>query len=385
MAIEGPLRELGIHDVFQLLDLNRKTGVLRLTSALRHNQGAVWFRQGAVVYAEIQSNPHPLGNLLVRAGKISEADLEGARRLQDERGDGRRIGDVLVEMGAIHAAELDRQIKFQIEEVIFEMMNWQEGYFSFTEESVDDVPGDALTHIRIESLLMEGARRIDEWSRMERKVPHVGVVPVLAPGGENEGGALDLLPSEWEVLALVDGERNLREIANALARSEFDVARTIFGMEAAGVVSLHDPGGGSETPATGAASLEDLLENARRRLADDDIVGARSIVEAALGAYPHEARLYVLSGDIYFREGQAASAEEHFRRALRLDSLMTAAHRRLGDALARQGKFGEATAWWTRWIKLSEQTGGNGDHGGRVEEAVQAARILETYLRGTDG
>ena len=31
MAIEGPLRELGIHDVFQLLDLNRKTGVLRVT------------------------------------------------------------------------------------------------------------------------------------------------------------------------------------------------------------------------------------------------------------------------------------------------------------------------------------------------------------------
>ena len=28
MAIEGPLRELGIHDVFQLLDLSRKTGTL---------------------------------------------------------------------------------------------------------------------------------------------------------------------------------------------------------------------------------------------------------------------------------------------------------------------------------------------------------------------
>ena len=32
MPIEGPLRELGIHDVFQLLDLARKTGVLKVTS-----------------------------------------------------------------------------------------------------------------------------------------------------------------------------------------------------------------------------------------------------------------------------------------------------------------------------------------------------------------
>jgi hypothetical protein len=43
MAIEGPLRELGIHDVFQLLDLSRKTGVLRVTSELRHNAGTIYF------------------------------------------------------------------------------------------------------------------------------------------------------------------------------------------------------------------------------------------------------------------------------------------------------------------------------------------------------
>src|SRR3990172_1981718 len=69
MAIEGPLKELGIHDVFQLLDVSRKTGVLRITSKIRHNQGTVYFDGGAVVHAEIQSNPHRLGGLLVGAGK----------------------------------------------------------------------------------------------------------------------------------------------------------------------------------------------------------------------------------------------------------------------------------------------------------------------------
>jgi len=48
MAIEGPLKELGIHDVFQLLDVSRKTGVLRITSKIRHNQGTVYFDGGAV-------------------------------------------------------------------------------------------------------------------------------------------------------------------------------------------------------------------------------------------------------------------------------------------------------------------------------------------------
>ena len=89
MAIEGPLRELGIHDVFQLLDLSRKTGALRVTSELRDNEGTVHFDSGKVVYASIRSNPHPLGAMLVRTGKVSEADLERALSLQAQRQDGR--------------------------------------------------------------------------------------------------------------------------------------------------------------------------------------------------------------------------------------------------------------------------------------------------------
>ena len=59
MAIEGPLRELGIHDVFQLLDLSRKTGRLRVTSALRDNEGTVYFKDGRVVSATVRSKPAP--------------------------------------------------------------------------------------------------------------------------------------------------------------------------------------------------------------------------------------------------------------------------------------------------------------------------------------
>src|SRR6266516_7327147 len=85
MAIEGPLRELGIHDVFQLLDLSRKTGALRVTSELRHNEGTIYFDNGVVVSAEIRSNPHPLGALLLRTGKITEADFERARDMQQRQ------------------------------------------------------------------------------------------------------------------------------------------------------------------------------------------------------------------------------------------------------------------------------------------------------------
>src|SRR5574338_1154531 len=114
MAIEGPLRELGIHDVFQLLDLSRKTGSLRVTSALRDNEGVVYFESWRVMSAVIRSNPHPLGGMLVRAGKITEADLERARQLQSHRPE-KRLGELLVEAGCLTSRELERQVRLQIE------------------------------------------------------------------------------------------------------------------------------------------------------------------------------------------------------------------------------------------------------------------------------
>src|SRR2546427_12600917 len=119
MAIEGPLRELGIHDVFQLLDLSRKTGVLRVTSELRHNAGTISFEGGAIIFAEIRSNPHPLGALLLRTGKISEADLERARDMQQRQGDGRRLGEILVSLGALTPRELERPLRLQVEQAVF--------------------------------------------------------------------------------------------------------------------------------------------------------------------------------------------------------------------------------------------------------------------------
>src|SRR5207244_147012 len=241
MPIEGPLRELGIHDVFQLLDLSRKTGLLRVTSELRHNAGTISFEGGAIIFAEIRSNPHPLGALLLRTGKITEADLARARDMQERQGDGRRLGEILVSLGALTPRELERQVRFQIEEVVFEVMSWREGYFSFSEGTPTELPTDAVVRIPTEALLMEGARRIDEWSRIEGRIPHLGVVPMLAPPQEASEGELDLLPPEWEMLAMINGVRDVRAIASALGRSDFEVAKTLFGLESAGVIVLAAP------------------------------------------------------------------------------------------------------------------------------------------------
>ena len=75
MPIEGPLRELGVHDVFQLLDLTRKTGSLSVRSALRDNDGVVHFLNGRVVGATMRDDNHKLGHMLVQAGRVTDEEL----------------------------------------------------------------------------------------------------------------------------------------------------------------------------------------------------------------------------------------------------------------------------------------------------------------------
>jgi Domain of unknown function (DUF4388) len=239
MAIEGPLRELGIHDVFQLLDLSRKTGTLAVTSELRDNEGTVHFQNGKVVAAAIKSNPHRIGDLLMRAGRVTASQVTEASKKQTEGGDTRRLGEILLDMGAITQKELERQIRIQIEAVVFELLSWREGFFRFEEGQMQS---DPMVQIGTEALLMEGARRIDEWSRISDRVPSLLAIPRLTDTGDDKHAPmLDLLPSEWEVLTMIDGDLDLRAIASRLARTEFDLAKVVYGLVSTGVVSLTVP------------------------------------------------------------------------------------------------------------------------------------------------
>jgi hypothetical protein len=284
------------------------------------------------------------------------------------------LGQILVDLGAISARELERQMRFQIEEVVFEMMSWHEGFFSFGEEAVT-VPADAV-RIRTEAILMEGARRIDEWSRIEKRISHLGVVPQLAPPREGEVGQVDLLPAEWELLALLDGTRNVRTLATELGRSDFDVAKTLFGLESAGVILLVDPGSAKGDRVTTAAQLAELVARAEDALAAKDLGRARAEAEQAAALFPHDATVHLVLGRIQLAAGRPGDAADELRRALQLDSFLVAAYRMLGYALVASGRFAEAVEQWEQWERLASRSDAETAQLDQVRRAKAAAQTL---------
>ncbi|MGH7709943.1 MAG: DUF4388 domain-containing protein [Gemmatimonadaceae bacterium] len=378
MAIEGPLRELGIHDVFQLLDLSRKTGRLRVTSLLRDNEGTVYFDSGRVVAALIRSNPHPLGTLLMRAGKVAEGDLARARAMQAGDPQPRRLGEILVSIGALTPKELERQVRLQVEAVIFELMSWREGHFSFSEGNLGEIPADALTSISTESLLMEGARRIDEWARIAHKIPHLDMIPALAPIDESHPSLLDLLPNEWEVLSLIDSRADLRTIATALGTSDFDVARIAYGLLSTGVIELRERARVPNASQPEAPPDEGELDAARQALRERRLPDALRLATRAVAEAPKSLEARLLLARVLLEERRDAEADEELRRAQEIDPSSALPLLERGRFAARRGMLRDAIDAWQRYLATHPGSGnGNGD---RVRDAADLAARLDQVL-----
>ena len=366
MPIEGPLKELSIQDVLQMLDLAQKTGVLTVRSQRMMDEAVVHLLDGELVFASRRRSMRLLGQQLLREGKLTERELERALELQ-RKDPKQRLGAILLEMGSVDRSELDRQLEFQIEETIYDLLSWDEGYFHF--EEAEETP-ESPVRVRVDSLLMEGARRIDEWTRLESRVPSPDAVPVLSPA-DDSGSLIDLRPDEWEVLAEIDGERDLRVIAAELGRSAFDVAKVVYGLVTMKVVSVRQhvvPPRDNE--------LLPLLDDLELMLADGDLDTAERRARELQKAYPDRADLPLLAGRALVAQGRLRAAAESFDRAVALDPLASEAHYQLGLAAAKTGDLERAAEAWETFLRLAP----TGDRRAHVQRAVTALADLQEAL-----
>ena len=365
MAIEGPLKELSIQDVLQLLELANKTGVLTVRSDRWNDEAILHFNKGAIVFAVRRRSTRRLGQLLIRAGKLTQRELD--RALETQRTDPtRRLAEVLLEMGSVSEEELERQLRFQMEETTYELMGWTEGYFKF-EERTESPSQRLISRVRVESLLMEGARRIDEWTRLESRVPSPESIPVLALGSERSETPLDLRPEEWEVLAMIDGERDIRQIAADLARSAFDVAKVVFGLVSTGVVDVEERH--SRIP---EVQLQSAVQEVERMIDASELEDAQKLAAELETAYPERVDLALLSGRALVAQKRMRAAAEAFARAVVLDPESAPAHYHLGFTALRTGELERAAMAWDAYLRLMP----NGTQRDSIAQGLQAVREL---------
>ena len=179
MAFQGSLVELHLPDIIQLVSVSGKTGVFHLVDRSHH--GEIWLHEGRIVHSEVD-------------------DLSG-------------------------------------EEAVYALAIWRSGEFRFE-------PGVAAPRHSIQknntNLLMEAARRLDEWRVLSKKIPSVDLVPEFVIL-DNREGQINLNTMEWLLLSKIDGQRSLKQIAQAARMGVFDAAKLLYGLVATNLIRLKDP------------------------------------------------------------------------------------------------------------------------------------------------
>jgi len=172
VAIKGSLKEASLPDVLQLLSMGKKTGCLGLS--FHDSFGSIYFESGRICHASIVNRP---------------LDTENA---------------------------------------VYSLFTWTSGTFNF-EAGVEPEPGAQLVSVDPQSLLLEGARRVDEWSLIEKKIPSFDLVysidrPRLTMNR-------DKLTAEQEaLLPLIDGHRDINGLIRDSGLGEFEVGKALYGL-----------------------------------------------------------------------------------------------------------------------------------------------------------
>lgn len=172
MSLEGKLEDLGLSDIFQILNLSRRTGTL--TIRRKEGKGLIVFNHGQVVYASIEDKKK-LGRYLLESGVLSNEALEEALRIQKTSSPRKLLGHILLGLGSITEEQIEDAIKKQIKDVVGDLITSVSGSFSFELEDyskidikIDDPETVFLKNgLSTQFLLLESARLRDEGKRVD--------------------------------------------------------------------------------------------------------------------------------------------------------------------------------------------------------------------------
>src|SRR5438132_8787991 len=253
MALEGTLKDFSLADIFQLIGLQRKTGVLTLRA--KDDTVTVTFLDGKVVGADSLSHrlENRLGHVLIRSELLTQDQLNRALEVQKETL--QRLGFILVHYGIISIESLKQALQLQILQIVFRLFRWKDGDYHFSQETTIEYDRDYVVPVTAESILMEGARMIDEWPIIEKRIRSYDMVfrkkmtdQEIVVVGADEADEIDvdsdappsrkrtlsgserirISQEEKQVYELVDGRKTVGDIVETSRLSEFDTNKALY-------------------------------------------------------------------------------------------------------------------------------------------------------------
>ena len=233
VVLSGSLSAFRLAEVLTFLSTTRKAGTLTVSSDGR--EASLFFDDGALVFAGSNQEQFRLGAILLRKKKITRGQCDRIDALMQRGG---RFGQLAVQEGVLSESQLRDFLKVQVSEIVYDCFVWTGGTFAFTSDLL--LPAHAVTiSVDLSNLIMEGARRIEEWEQCLRLLPDRNTVfrVVATPKDEK----ITLTADEWRILFLINGQRTLEELCHDADDEPFHVYRVVYGLFANRLIEIAPP------------------------------------------------------------------------------------------------------------------------------------------------
>ncbi len=250
MALKGNLRDFSTTQLLNLINLARKTGTLTIDTD--ETLSRLCFREGKLIYATLDEQGDRLTMMLQRAGKLT---AEQASAIQTRIGikSDKELGLLLINAGYVSQDDIVRSVRTYILNNVYPLFTWSEGTFRF-EANVLPFEDRITIPVSLESVIMEGSRRLKEWERLQEELPDLTVALRFAERPDARLRDISLSVQEWRVVSFINPRNTVRQIAQYNNLSDFQIRKIVYGLLQAGLVELIQPEGAARPALPGTPS-----------------------------------------------------------------------------------------------------------------------------------
>lgn len=239
MALKGNLRDFSTTQLFNLINLARKTGTLTIET--KQAQARLCFKGGKLIYATLDGQDDRLATILLRAGKVTEETARTIRAQSDIKND-KELAALLINAGYVTQEDIIQSVRNHHLDTVYKLFTWAEGAFRF-EPTLLPVEDRITLPIDLENIIMEGSRRLKESERLQEELPDLNMALQFTDRPDARMRTINLTVEEWRVVSFINPRNTIRQIAQYNNMSDFQIRRIVYGLLQAGLVQLVRPEG----------------------------------------------------------------------------------------------------------------------------------------------
>lgn len=235
MALKGNLRDFSTTQLLNLINLARKTGTLTIEAG---EVAQMSFREGKLIYASIGKQEGSLAHVLRRSGKLSKDQARIIHTRAQGHSD-KQLGHLLIQAGYVTQSDIIQSVRQNVLDIVYKLFTWVEGLFRFDANKLP--PAERITvPIDLESVIMEGSRRVKEWERLQTELPDLDISLRFTERPDARLRKINLTVEEWRVVSFINPRNTMRQIAKANNLNDFQIRRIVYGLLQAGLVEIID-------------------------------------------------------------------------------------------------------------------------------------------------